>query len=357
MAVEAGAQVRLSINGQEIVVPAGATVLEAAQAAGIDIPTLCYDPELSRPGACRLCVVEIEGFRNLPAACVTQVAEGMKVDTESEAVVEARKVNLELLLANHPLDCLTCEKAGECKLQEYAYRYGVRGSTFTGERIHYDPIEDNPFIVRDNNKCILCGKCIRVCEEVQGRAVLGFAYRGFATQVLPAMELPMEEAGCVFCGSCVSVCPVGALTERDMRGQGRRWEVNKVRTVCTYCGTGCSFDLNVKDGRVIGITSAADAEVNGRALCAKGRFGYRFIHHPDRLTQPLVRKNGELVPVSWEEALQCAAQGLARVRDSYGSDALAVLSSARCTNEENYLVQKFTRAVLGTNNVDHCARL
>lgn len=351
------ADITLTIDGQKVTVPQGTTVLEAASKAGVFIPTLCHDPELSQFGACRLCVVEIEGMRNLPASCVTEAREGMVVHTSSETVLEARRTILELLLSNHPEDCLTCPKNGDCRLQDYAYLYGVRSGPFEGERHSYEIEENNPFIVRDMNKCILCGKCVRICAEVQGRSVIDFAHRGFNTKVTPAMDVTLAESECVFCGNCVAVCPVGALTEKKMRDKGRRWEFKKVQTTCPYCGTGCSFDLNVKDDKVVGVTSNPDAEVNGRALCVKGRFGYEFIHHPDRLTSPLIRKDGQFLEASWEEAIGLVAEKLGSIKENYGPDALAVLSSARCTNEENYLMSKFTRAVLGTNNIDHCARL
>ena len=350
------AEVTLTIDGQPVTVPKGSTVLEAAQSAGIFIPTFCHDPELSKPGACRICLVEIPGMRNLPASCVTEAADGMVVNTASPAVIEARKMILELLLENHPNDCLTCGKSGECKLQEYAYYYGVRFGTFGGERHHYPIEEDNPFIVRDMNKCILCGKCIRMCAEVQGDNIIDFANRGFDTKVATAMDVPYSQSECVLCGNCVSVCPTGALQEKAMLGKGRRWEIQKVTTTCPYCGVGCQFDLNVLDGKVIGVTST-DGEVNGKALCVKGRFGYGFINHPDRLKTPLIKKDGQFVESNWEEAIALVAEKLGAAKTAHGPDALAVLSSARCTNEENYLMNKLTRAVFGTNNIDHCARL
>ena len=238
--------ISLTIDGQEVQVPAGTSVLDAAEAVGIHIPRLCYDPCLSSVGACRLCVVEIDGIRNLPASCVTTVTPGMVVRTGTPAVMEARKTILELLVANHPMDCMTCEKMGECKLAEYCYQYGVTKGSFIGEEHHYDLEESNPFIVRDLNKCIVCGKCIRACAEWTGKDILDFAYRGFNTKVTPFGDTPYIESDCVFCGNCVSVCPTGALTEKPMRGQGRRWELKKVRTTCPFCGTGCNFDLNVK---------------------------------------------------------------------------------------------------------------
>lgn len=354
------AEITLTINGQKVTTPAGTTVLEAATQMGIDIPTLCHDPELSKPGACRLCVVEIKGMRNLPASCVTTVMEGMEVETESEAVVNARRAIIDLLLANHPLDCMTCQRFGDCKLADYAYRYGVRESSFSGAKTDFDLDESSPVLSRDMNKCILCGKCVRVCSEIVGRSVYDFTSRGFTTKVAPALDVGLgefDESRCVSCGSCVAVCPVGAIVEKNMKGKGRSWEVNKVKTTCPYCGCGCNFDLNVKDGKVIGVTSNPSSEVNGRHLCVKGRFGYDFIHSSDRLTSPLIKKDGEFVEVSWAEATSYVAARLNEIKEKNGSDALGVFSSARCTNEENYLMNKMARVAFGTNNIDHCARL
>lgn len=346
----------LTIDGKSVNVPKGSTVLEACRMHDIPIPTLCHDPELTNAGACRLCVVEIEGMRNLPPSCVTKATQDMVVRTQTSKVRSARKTILELLVANHPLDCMTCQKMGDCSLSQYAYEYGVTGKEFQG--VHRElPIDDtNPFIVRDPNKCILCGKCVRACEEIQGRSILDFFKRGFDAQVGPAFGVPYSESDCVFCGSCVSVCPVGALQEKQMIGKGRSWEIEKVQTTCPFCGTGCNFDLNVKDGKVIGITSNSESPVNGKALCVKGRFGADMIHNPNRLTTPLIKKDGEFVEASWDEALNLVATRLGEIKTQYGADTIGALSSARCTNEENFLMQKFMRAVIGTNNVDHCAR-
>jgi len=350
------AEVTLTINGLQVTVPQGSTILEAAEKAGFFIPTFCHDPELSKPASCRICVVEVEGAKNLTVSCATAARDGMVIQTDSPAVIEARKTILELLLANHPEDCLTCGRNGDCRLQDYAYMYGLRAGGFDGERHSYELEEENPFIVRDMNKCILCGKCVRVCAEVQGNNVVDFAYRGFNAKVTTAMDVPLSESECVFCGNCVAFCPTGALQEKRLRRSARTWEVKKVKTTCPYCGTGCNFDLNVKDGKVVGVTSC-EGDVNGRALCVKGRFGYGFIHHPDRLTKPLIKKDGKFEEATWDEAVSLVAKELGRIKKDHGPGALAVLSSARCTNEENYLMQKFTRAVLGTNNIDHCARL
>ncbi len=348
--------VTLTIDGTQVSVPKGTTILKAAQKAGAFIPTLCHDDELSNPGACRLCVVEVKGARNLVASCVTDANEGMVVETASPIVIDARKTILELMLANHPEDCLTCHQSGACKLQDYAYFYDIKPGSLGGVAHQYDLEDDNLFIVRNMNKCILCGKCVRVCKEKQGRAVIDFAYRGFRTKVTTALDQPLADSVCVSCGSCVAVCPTGALTEKAMLGKARKWEVEKVRTTCPFCGVGCNFDLNVHQGKVIGVTSNPDSPANGRDLCVKGRFGVNYVHHPQRLTQPLIKKNGEFVESSWDEALDLVASKLGAIKGKYGSDSIAALSSARCTNEENYLMQKFMRAGVGTNNVDHCAR-
>ena len=346
----------LTIDGREVSVLKGSTVLEACRRNDIPIPTLCHDPELTAGGACRLCVVEIEGMRNLPPSCVTQVTQGMKVETQNPKVRNARKTILELLVANHPLDCMTCQKMGNCSLAEYAYEYGVKGEIYQGERRNLPLDESNPFILRDPNKCILCGKCIKACSEIQGKSILDFSYRGFDAQVGPAFNVPYNESDCDFCGSCVSVCPVGALVEKQMVGKGHPWEISKVQTTCPFCGVGCNFDLNVKDGKVIGVTSNPNAPVNGKALCVKGRFGMDMIYNKNRITTPLIRKDGVLVPAEWDEALDLVASKLGEIKKNYGPNSIAALSSAHCTNEENYLMQKFMRAVIGTNNVDHCAR-
>lgn len=348
--------VKLNINGKEVEAPQGSTILQAAELAGIEIPRLCYDPELSKMGSCRLCVVEVKGNRLLPASCVTPISAGMEVQTESPAVVEARKTILELLIANHPMDCLTCDKLGDCKLADYCYRYGVKESPYIGEKHAYAIDDSNPFIIRDLNKCILCGACVRACEEMTGQDNLSYLNRGFYRKATTAADVPYIESDCVFCGQCVAVCPTGALTEKTMAGQARRFNIDRVQTTCPFCGTGCNFDLAVKDGRVIGVLSNPDAPVNGRSLCVKGRFGWDFIYNEKRLTQPLIKKNGQFVEASWDEALDLIALRFNEIKDKYGSDSFAALSSARCTNEENYLVQKFTRAHMGTNNVDHCAR-
>ncbi len=348
--------IQLKIDDRKIRVPEKTTILEACRMNNISVPTLCHDPELTNWGACRLCVVEIEGMRNLITSCTMEVQPGMVVKTSTPKVKEARKTILELIVANHDIDCLTCEKMGECELSKYAYEYGVKKDVFLGAKRKYELDDSNPFIIRDLNKCILCGKCVRACAEIQVNNVLDYSKRGFETQVGPAFNLPYGESECVFCGSCLAVCPVGALTEKQMTAKGRPWEYKKVQTTCPFCGTGCNFDLNIRDNKVVGITSNPNSPVNGRALCVKGRFGVDYIHSPNRLTKPLIKKKGEFVEAEWYEALKLVAEKFKTLKDQYGPDSLGALSSARCTNEENYLLQKFMRTVIGTNNIDHCAR-
>lgn len=347
------------LNGQAVEVAPTMTVFEAAQKIDLHIPHLCNHPLLKPTGACRLCVVEVEGARTLQASCTTPVRPGMKVWTETERVVEARKTILHLLLANHPMDCLTCEKAGSCALQDYAYAYGVKEPKYRGRMRDYEPETSNPFFERDHAKCIMCGCCVRVCDEIVGASAIDYAYRGFSVKVSAPYDEGLEKSTCVFCGNCVASCPVGALIPKAEKGKGRVWQTDSVLTTCPYCGVGCSIYLRVRNGRVVA-ASGANGPANRGLLCVKGRFGYEFISSPERLTQPLARKGGkgsELEPVTWDEALSMVAENLLRIKREHGSNALGGLASAKCTNEENYLMQKLVRAVFGTNNVDHCARL
>jgi len=292
--------VTLTINGQEVTVPAGTTVLDAALGAGFFVPTFCHDPAYPGYGGCRICVVEIKGARNLPASCVTAAAPGMVVETDSPAVMEARKTILELMLANHPVDCMTCEKSGDCRLQDYAFRYEVKAANFGGAKKEYDFDDSNPYISRDMEKCILCGKCVRTCQDVEDRGVISFAYRGFKTKVSTAMDSSLAESACVSCSRCVSVCPVGALGYNSLTGKARVWELDKEQLTCTWCDAGCLFDLVRKDGKVVGVAAKAPGE--GRPLCLKGRLGLE-LRYNDEPMQPLLKKDGQYVEVSWSEAL------------------------------------------------------
>ena len=393
----------LTINGQQVVAPEGATILEAARRVGMTIPTLCHHPDLSNVGACRMCVVSVEGARGLQTACTTPVTEGMVVHTHAADAVATRRFVLEMLLGDHPNACMTCEVNGACELQDLAYEYQVEWPQHKGSRHTYpiDP-DPNPFIVIDRNKCILCGRCVRACAEIQNRDIWSFAFRGFETKLVAGADQPLLEAGCESCGQCVAYCPTGALFDRMSVGKGRIGQVTRVRTVCSYCGVGCQIDLHVRRdggrGRVVRVTGAADAPVNGLSLCVKGRYGYDYIHSPERLTRPLVRarwldpadvaekvrthhwtvyREAErrrsvtaaqappgaaitpetFIAVDWDTALDVVARQLAAIKQTYGGDRFAMLASAKCTNEENFLFAKFARQLMTTNNIDHCARL
>ncbi len=347
--------VKLTINGKELEVAAGTTILQAAKELGIDIPTLCHDPELPPNGACRLCVIEVEKARSLIASCVTPVAPGMVVYTESERVVSARRAILSLLIANHPLVCITCERTGSCKLQDYCYRYEVADSEFVGE-IKELPLDDsNTFFVRDMNKCILCGICVGKCQEIVGAGAIDFTKRGFITNVGPAYEDKIEDSTCVFCGLCIDSCPVGALIPKALIGKGRSWQVEKTKTICPYCGVGCGIYLHTRDGDVVDVQPDFDNPVNRGHLCARGKFGWDYLKNKERLTTPLVRSGGVFVAVSWEEALGLIVDNLEELSSRFGPGALMGLCSPKASNEESYLFQKLIRS-LGSNNVDSYSR-
>lgn len=350
-------KVSLNIDGKDIATSSESTILEAARQAGIRIPSLCYEQRMEPYGACRICLVEVEGARGLLPACYTTVTDGMVVHTQTEELSRIRKTIIELLLSDHPQDCMTCESTGHCELQDLAYEYGVKEARFKGEQHHYDLLQDNPLIERDYDKCVLCGRCIRICREVQGVGVYDFVNRGFDSVPGTPYDKPMQETPCEFCGQCVSTCPTGALTSVMSKGTGRGWQVHKIRTTCAYCGCGCQLDLHIRDGEIVEVSSPVMVGPGQGNTCVKGRYGYSFVNHEDRLTTPLLRKDGELVPASWDEALRVVADGISKAVSGDGPDSVAFLTSARCTNEENYLLQKLARAVVGTNNIDHCARL
>ena len=344
--------VDLKINGMPVSVPDGTTILDAARFADIPIPTLCHHPKLSPYGGCRLCIVEIKGINRPVTSCTTPVSQGMEVTTTTPEIEKLRKTILELILSDHPNDCMICERAGDCTLQELAYFYGIRENRFEGERRIYTKKDMNPFIERDMEKCILCGKCVRVCDEVEGVGAIDIAYRGFNAKVCPPFEKDLD---CEFCGQCVSVCPTGALTGKAWKQHGRQKDIRKIDTTCPYCGCGCSLILHVSRNEVIRVSSKEDT-INEGWLCPKGRFGYSFINDPKRLKTPLIKEKGRFREATWDEALDLITSKLKKIKAKNGPDAIGGLSSARCTNEENYLFQKFIRAAVGTNNVDHCAR-
>lgn len=295
--------ITLTIDGNKVSVEPGMTILEACRSLKIDIPTLCYDETLELYGGCRLCVVEVEGARSLMASCTTPVAEGMVVHTESQKVKNSRRDIMALLLANHPNDCLTCDKAGICRLQEYAYRYDVKFGEFAGEKHQYEIEDLNPYITRDMNKCILCGKCVRTCAQVEGRKVLSFANRGFNTKVVTAFDKPYEHSECVFCFRCVSVCPVEALKDKRASGKSRNWQVEKEEVNCSFCEHGCKFEVGKKGDKPVYVTPKAPA--NGRPLCFKGKIGNE-LRYLDNAETPYVKdRNAEngFAESTWSKAL------------------------------------------------------
>jgi len=345
----------VTIDGIQVQAKEGSTILQAAQSVGIEIPTLCYLKDLTPEASCRICLVEIEGNPKLFTACSTPVAEGNVIYTKSEKVIAARRSVLDLMLSTHNADCFSCGKNGDCQLQNLCYEYGVEKTSFEGVRNEY-PIDDsNEFFTYNPNQCILCQRCVNVCQKLHGEAAIGITGRGFKAKIATPFDQLIRGTNCVSCGNCVSVCPVGALLPKT-KVRVRAFETKKVPTTCTYCGVGCQLELQVKDDTVVG-AQPLYGEANKGLLCVKGKFGYNFINHKDRLTKPLIRKDGVLTEASWEEAIGLIADKISTIKAESGPDALAGLSSARCSNEDNYVFQKMVRAAFGTNNVDHCARL
>jgi formate dehydrogenase major subunit len=343
-------KIALTIDGQDIAADPGMTLLEAALAHDIYIPYLCHHPDLKPVGVCRLCLVDVEG-RGQTLACRAPVEEGMVVRTESPQIDMARRIAVELLLVNHDGDCLTCAQSGNCQLQRVATYVGIDEDRLARLRRREQelPVDtSNPFFNLDHGKCILCGICVRTCDEIVGVNAIDYAFRGFNTLISTFGNKGMKDSRCVSCGECVVRCPVGALVPKVFQPPSR-----EVKTVCPYCGVGCSIYLGVRGNRIVSSRGATESPVNRGRLCVKGRFGYDFVNHPDRLTAPLIRKKGELKEASWDEALDLVAREFSKRK----GDQFASTASAKCTNEDNYAVQKFTRAVMGTNSIDHCARL
>jgi formate dehydrogenase alpha subunit len=377
--------ITLTIDGKTIQTAPGTTVMEAALDQGIDIPRLCYHPELSVAGGCRLCIVEVDGRPAPTPSCGLACAEGMNVRTQSDQLTALRRELIDLFVSDHPLDCVTCDKAGACLLQKYAYQYQVKETSFEFHLNRTLYQDDNPFFLRDHKYCILCTRCVRVCDEIVGVHAIDIAGRGVESHIATPFDGPMINSACVFCGSCVQVCPTAALLPVSRKGKGREWELDRIKTICGYCGVGCEVEYRVKDGAILYAQGTPDGPVNGEFLCTKGRYGWDFAKHPDRLTQPLIRRDmayklgltsepwelpadspvgarnsqasDNFIPVDWDAALDVVARELASTVQTHGGDAVMGLSSARCTNEENYLFQKFMRVGIRTNNIDHCARL
>src|SRR5271168_891756 len=343
-------QVSFTINGQQVSTAPGTLVLEAAKTQGIEVPSFCYYPGLSLQAACRMCLVEVEKMPKLQTACTLVATDGMVVKTSTEQVHKARKDMIEFLLSNHPLDCPVCDKGGECELQDMTFRYGLDHSRFTEEKLHYPEEKWSPLVYFDAPRCILCFRCVRVCDEGMDVKALGVGARGVHSVIIPNQP---GQLACEECGMCIDVCPVGALTSGTYRYQTRPWEMQYVPNPCTHCSNGCKTTLSVRNNEILRANNRDQSGVNGEFLCGKGRFGFDFTSNAERVRTPLVRRNGKLEPASWEDALEEVARRLKQVHGSHGPAAIGVIGSNHTTNEENYLLNRFARVTLGTNNLDH----
>jgi len=343
--------VNLTMDGKKIQAPEGMNLVDAAALNGIHIPNLCYLKGIKAVGACRLCLVEVSGQKAPVIACITKVKEDMVVDTKTERVQDLRKFVIDLIISMHPLDCMTCTKAGICNLQQYAYDFDIKESSFTRKSFDYAPDTANPLLKRDPEYCILCGRCVRICKQ-QDTNVLDFMGRGVGAKVVTAMDKPLQESGCTFCGSCLDVCPVNALVEADRSRKGREWEYDKVPSVCLLCGNSCDIGVSMKDGMVVKINSDGEEGSSERYICAYGRFGFDCLIADTRITSPMKRDNGKLVEITWEEAINIAANELKKA----GSNA-GFISTASITNEDAYAIKKLASDIVKTKNYDTTASL
>ena len=346
--------VTITVDGKQITAPAGTLLIEACKAVGIEVPSFCYYPGLALQAACRMCLVRIEKMPKLQTACTVPITDGMVVTTESDEVKQARKSMIELLLGNHPLDCPVCDAGGECELQDMTFKYGAAESRYMEGKLHKDEQQWSPVVFFDRPRCILCYRCVRVCGEGMDVSALGVQLRGSSSVIAPNKEDHLE---CEECGMCIDICPVGALTSGAYRYKTRPWEMKHVGTICTHCGDGCKTTLGVRRSDtgmdIVRGDNRDKSGINGDFLCIKGRYAFDYFDHEGRLRQPLIRKDGKLTPTTWEEAVEHVGKRLKEIRDSKGGEAIGVIGSNRTTNEENYLLQKFARTVLGTNNIDH----
>jgi NADH-quinone oxidoreductase subunit G len=340
--------VKLTIDGKPVQAAPGTLVIDAAKQAGIEIPAFCYYEGLTLQAACRMCLVEVEKAPKLMASCTLPVAEGMVVRTETAQVAQARKSTLEFLLTNHPLDCPVCDKGGECELQDMVFRYGAGESRFVETKLHVDEKQWSPVVFFDAPRCILCFRCVRICNEGMGVGALGIVNRGAVSEIAPNKNDHLE---CDECGACIDICPVGALTSGPYRYKTRPWEMEHIGTICTHCSNGCTTTLGVRNDHIIRGNNRDKSGINGEFLCVKGRYAFDFFDHPERLQSPLVRVNGNLEPVSWSRALEVVAARFKEVKERNGT--FGIIGSNHTTNEENYYLQKLARQGLGTNNIDH----
>ena len=340
--------VKLTIDGRQVEAPPGTLVIDAAKRAGIEIPSFCYYEGLTLQAACRMCLVEVEKMPKLMTACTLPVSEGMVVRTETAQVAAARKYMLEFLLTNHPLDCPVCDKGGECELQDMVFRYGAGESRYTEEKVHTPEKQFSPVVFYDAPRCILCFRCVRICNEGMGVNALGVINRGVLSEIAPNKGDHLE---CDECGACIDICPVGALTSGAYRYKTRPWEMTHVGTICTHCSDGCTTTLGVRNDSIIRGTNRDRTGMNGEFLCIKGRYGFDFYNHPERLRAPLMRVAGELKEVSWSQALKAVADKFNQTMADGGS--FGVIGSNHTTNEEDFYLRKFAREVLRTNHIDH----
>src|ERR1700732_3488313 len=342
--------ISLKINDRDVQVTPGTLLIEATRRIGTEVPSFCYYPGLSLQAACRMCLVEIEKMPKLQTACTVVATEGMIVRTNTDQVRQARKYMLEFLLTNHPLDCPVCDKGGECELQDMVFRYGADTSRFVEEKIHRPEEKWSELVYYDAPRCILCFRCVRVCDEGMDVKALGVGMRGANSVIIPNREDHLE---CEECGMCIDICPVGALTSGTYRYKTRPWEMQYVPTTCAHCSNGCKVTLSVRNHEIMRANNRDLSGINGDFLCVKGRFGFDFTQHKERIRQPMMRKGDKLYPVSWEEAAQAAATRLKEIHAKNGADSIGFIGSNRTSNEENYLFQRLARATFGTNNVDH----
>jgi NADH-quinone oxidoreductase subunit G len=345
-------QVTFTIDGRQVTTPAGTLVIEAAKVQGFEVPSFCYYPGVtpSSVAACRMCLVEVEKAPKLQTACTLVAVEGMIVRTDTPQVHKARKDMLEFLLSNHPLDCPVCDKGGECELQDMTFRYGLDHTRFAEEKLHYPEEKWSPIVFYDAPRCILCFRCVRVCDEGMDVKALGIGARGVQSVILPNKP---GELACEECGMCIDICPVGALTSGTYRYQTRPWEMTYFPQPCTHCSNGCKTTLSVRNNEILRANNRDHSGINGEFLCAKGRFGFDFTNHAERIRQPLVRRDGSLQPASWEDALEEVARRLKQVHEKHGAASIGLIGSNHTTNEEDYLLNRFARGTLGTNNIDH----